>query len=329
MSQLIELLIDADAIPDAKLEQWQSGYGADRYLKNCRSEEIKIRIASIWNNIIWPARERQIELINPEMDGPGLYEKLYHCYSELNMRREHLEVIQSKGWPSYLRVCQRFPEGLPRPDGALVRFNTKERARDFMRGHIRVGPASSYDNPSLCPAIRDKELRFEMKLLNSQLMLKIQNEKTGQYDHAIKLSTASMNLTSESDYFVCCFTDRIEYRYFDDFSHKVDDVFVPSDACVVIRDVPWFEGMLLEAVSNLKGLKGTLVGLNYYDPYVSSRDMGDFGHHKDVSRYKDISYAYQFERRFVWWPKTPTRKLEAFFVEIGSLEGRAELIELD
>ncbi len=113
-----------------------------------------------------------------------------------------------------------------------------------------------------------------------------------------------------SDYYILCLSMG--------FSRAIADQF-GSEACLKIRDPDKFaERLHGAAAKSILGCEGTDAQVSYDTKTKSG-----------VCFTKPIRFATQMEYRFAWFAKTaPVKKLDEIFVEIGSIEDIAEIVNL-
>jgi hypothetical protein len=181
----------------------------------------------------------------------------------------------------------------------LFRFNSSiERNRSFLeRGRFYVQPASVYCDALLDNARRDDEL------------------STRWIDERLESHSYSV-----PDYYCMCFSSTYDYRLFSDFS---------AESCVAIHDPPQLWRRLARAIEthNASSANNKITRLHgspvlYADPFRLVKPNDDM----EVHFVKHFRYAYQAEYRFVLIPTTD-QPLQPFFLEMGSIEDFASVVE--
>lgn len=179
---------------------------------------------------------------------------------------------------------------------------------------IRISPASSYDDPSLNSAIRDKELELSICPSPSELKMKAYDGKTGEYKGDINPQNFVYTTRSKTNYYIYCLSLSFAPRLFLDFD---------ADACLVIRKPSEFEEMMLSTfetkVQNWSGIGQKVV---YIDTLNYS--MADI----DIFSSKEFRYAYQREYRFIWLPPAPVQNLNCIFIEVPNIEEYCYLVDI-
>ena len=192
----------------------------------------------------------------------------------------------------------------------LYKFGKYEHLIEMIkRGRIRIAPASYYSDPSLNKAIRDDELSIQVQKRADRIRIKnIEGEKIPAF------GSVKYKLTSNTNYFVHCFSAGYTYREFDDFE---------ANACVVISEpTTLFKKMMRAARKALPDYDGFASQIKYIDPLNCEPGC------VDIFFAKHFKYSYQNEVRVIWLPKIPVEKIEPFFIEIGSMEKYAKLIRI-
>ncbi|WP_299195950.1 hypothetical protein [uncultured Amphritea sp.] len=196
------------------------------------------------------------------------------------------------------------------PDGALFKFGKAEHLDDMYRkGSIRIAPASYYDDPSLNSAIRDDELSFTVQAKPESVQI-----KNNKGDEIKPKGNVSFTIESTTNYYVSCFAQKYTFREYDDFE---------ADACIVIREPGIFiERMIHSLEAGVSDFTGYAAPVKYIDPLVAkSKDV-------EVFISKHFRYAYQNEFRIIWLPEKQVKKLDALFINIGSMEDYSDIIHV-
>jgi hypothetical protein len=179
------------------------------------------------------------------------------------------------------------------------------------RGILRLTPASSYNDPSLNPAIRDAELEFSIHL-RPGTRLQVELEPGSKVFHDIPGMAGLITHTKRcEDYYVFCASATFDPRLFDDFGY---------DACVLIRD--WERLIELVKIQRVPARTVFAGATVYLDPYMPHRAA------PSVQLMKHLRYEYQKEWRIFWTDPLPPPPLHPYFVELGNLSSFCELITL-
>lgn len=179
---------------------------------------------------------------------------------------------------------------------------------------IRISPASSYNDPSLNPAIRDEELELVITPTPRRLKMKAYDGKTGQCKGGFSPDYFVYTTRSATNYYVYCLSLSFAPRLFLDFD---------ANACLIIGNPKEFVESVLSAVENkMKGWFGVGMDISYIDPVnYPIKDV-------DVFASKHFRYAYQREYRFIWLPPSPIQVLEHFVIEVPNIEKYCYLLDL-
>jgi hypothetical protein len=202
-----------------------------------------------------------------------------------------------------------------RADEVFIKFGKAEHMRPLVeRGALRVQSASYYATPSHNGAIKDDELSLPLSLALSRddiikVVLNPQDVPDGPIEQRLDVT-----YNAGTDYWLYCVSSAVEPRLFVDFQ---------ADSCVIIKDRERFQRLL----TSLSAAKFPNTGHRhgkavYIDP------LRPLTVKIDVPMSKHFRYEYQCEYRFVWRPVKPMTNLSYVDLELGSLEGIAELVVL-
>ena len=179
---------------------------------------------------------------------------------------------------------------------------------------IRISPASSYEDPSLNPAIRDEELELSIYPPLSKLRMKAYDGKTGESKGNIHPENFVYTSRSKTNYYVYCLSLSFAPRLFLDFV---------ADACLVIRKPSEFQEMILSIFeSKMQDWSGGADRVVYIDPL--NCQMKNI----DVFSSKHFRYTYQREYRFIWLPPSPEQKLDHLWIEVPDIKDYCDLLNL-
>jgi hypothetical protein len=179
-------------------------------------------------------------------------------------------------------------------------------------GRFRIGPAASYADPSLNPAIRDDELSVTAVGSGEAAVIHAFDPATGKTGKQIPVTgEITYSRVLQDNFYVMCMTAGYTPRLLDDFRY---------DAMLVIKNLNRFLVRVEKAVKKLKP-ELVLAGrpVVYYDPYRVKPDA------LDPFFSKNFRYAYQQEYRLVWHTPGLPLGCEPFFVEIGHMRDIASI----
>ncbi|PDQ22396.1 hypothetical protein CN311_03700 [Mesorhizobium sanjuanii] len=238
-------------------------------------------------------------------------QKLRHPTSDLRFDEGQLRASSSKGF-----LPPRLKSQITFGPQCLAKFGKWQHMISALKqGRIRVAPASAYNDPSLNAAQKDEELQHHVRTPNERIDMKLYGryapdgeevEITPQWGELIRY----MQVTN---FFVWCCGLGYDSRLFGEFQ---------AEAALIVLDQSDFVDRFARAVANQKpNVRFEHRGIGYYDPYTTRRDQ------LTPAFSKNLKYLYQNEYRFVWWmPEGET--FDPFFVELGSIEDIATIVEL-
>jgi len=300
-------------------EAWRAEYRADRYLRNASIEAIERRSQDIASNMMGVNDAGQLTPGDPQKN-MFWWIMWTHILEELAIRQAPYGSVKLMGpdqfpWISHpdkprgLRILGKKKVA----PGDIVRMGQKEHIKDAMNhGRFRIGPAASYADPSLNPAVQDDELSVTAVGSGGNAIIHHIDPVTGQQGeriHAIGEITYSRAL--QENFYVMCMTANYTPRLIDDFGY---------DATLVIKNMDRFVLRLERAVRKIDSeLIMAANVVNYYDPYRVKPD------HLDPFYAKNFRYAYQQEYRTIWHKPGIPLNAEPFFVEIGQMKDIASI----
>jgi hypothetical protein len=186
----------------------------------------------------------------------------------------------------------------------LVRYSRRKWLEALVsHGHLRIFPATRYDDPSLNPAIRDNELEVAIQPhgLTAEVF-----DKAGRSKGTLEIAENLLTAVSQTNYYVNCLSGFLSPDLFPDFD---------ADACVIIRDPRTYVSRILHALDARLGWRwgGTAEKIKYIDPLNTS--VRQF----NIPVAKHFHYAYQQEWRVAWWPADYMHDLPFLDLELGSM----------
>jgi hypothetical protein len=290
---------------------WDLQYRKRPYLRHATEEQLRVRVFEIINNLRTLTIENQIGLLHHQKGGEYWMSRFSHVLEELGLRGHG--VLPISDFAHELEgICDKIPDVESRISQHseaphLLKFSKREyNEQALLTGHIRISPASSYDDDAKLRAVKDRELLRTTYHVPDGVEL-----VTGEHELVKPVKAIEQITKSPTDYFMYCVSMRYSRRLFNDFR---------ADSCLLIYDVDEFINRLIEAVKRkFSDFAVTGESVMYFDPF-DCREVSN------VFFMKPFSYAYQSEFRLIWLPPSPVERLEAFFVQIGSLENCAELI---
>jgi hypothetical protein len=254
----------------------------------------------------------------PECGNSKGIECLTHIMIEAQLRNVTLTMPPFTFYKHAPRAAELW-DSLRLENGTyLLKFGRSDYMPAMHReGKIRISSATTYDDSSLNPSIRDDELEFTEESIGAKIHVPPSGDHTAPIEQWITapiISTLKYRMRCKSEYYVACFGKRYAYRIFDDFA--------PYDACLVIRDPGRFIDTIQQCSKTcLPGFQFCSLPVTYRDPFFPTHD-------DDVPFSKHFRYAYQHEFRIVWEPFTPMQKLPVVNLELGPLTDYCDLLTL-
>lgn len=307
-------------------EIWRKMYRENRYCRHLSQKELNQRVRDVLLNMLRLTPEAKIGLPPLEPEGRNAMEIWTHVLEEMALRNGPYpngftrDILHSEPFPDLVGELGRKAAGVLasrgfRSDEAFVKFGKTEHMRSLVeRGTLRVQSASYYATPSHNGAIRDDELSLPLSLaLSRKDIIKVVLNPRDVPDGPIE-QRLDVTYNAGTDYWLYCVSSAVEPRLFVDFQ---------ADSCVLIKDRERFQRLLTSQSAakfpNTGHHHGEAV---YIDPLRPSTVE------IEVPMSKHFRYEYQCEYRFVWMPVKPMANLSHVDLELGSLEGIAELIVL-
>lgn len=258
--------------------------------------ELACRFGDIMTNQIILTEDGKLGII------ADFLEKGTHVLEEYELRNIGLPQTQVMGKrfqiptpvkddPLIRKIKADYPKGIPQ-NFTLFKYGKLKYLEDFIdKGHFRIQPASAYDDPSLNPAIEDRELTFE----------KIEGHVRTEF-------------TSKSDFYCFCSSYIHKDRLIEDFN---------ADCVVVIIDPYAFFTRMAQAL-NEQEYYISFNKVTYLDPLLLKGIRI-----KNLAYAKHLRFTYQFEHRFVAYPKLSIEKLETRYLNVGSLNDIATIYKVE
>jgi hypothetical protein len=306
-------------------EIWKKQYRNNRYMENLSQDELKQRAKDVFLNNLILTGDCKIGL--PPVNEEGQYWMCCwtHVLEEFFLRYGPAPAgyngcfkevkIPDPSSPLAKRASECVKKLNLQESGYIYKYGKSKYMRPaFEKGYFRISPASSYDDPSLNPAIRDKELEIEITINPNLIKINVIDGKTGEPKGSIEPIGNRLNYQSTTDYYVFCLASAFAPRLFLDFE---------NDACLVIKDVDlFFKRMNVHLSNQLAGWLHTARPVNYIDPLnCNPNDI-------DIYITKHFRYYYQKEFRALWIPRKPENDLSPIDIEMGSLNDICEFIEI-
>jgi len=307
-------------------ERWRHQYRQRRYMVHLTEKELQQRAKDVFLNLLVLTEENKIGF--PPIDDEGSYwmVRWADILEEFVLRYGPYPAGFKKGFikevriprpddplaPKAAQVVKSLDRSQLKPGTFLVKYGKAEHLRQaFEKGVIRIAPAASMDDPSLNPAIRDRELEVYVQPPPSEMKLHAYDGKTGKPKGVFNPVGNRVRRTSRTNYYVYCLSGALAPRLFIDFDY---------DSFLIFAEPAAFVKNLLQAVeAKLPKWTGAGMPVKYYDP-LNSR-LEDI----DIFSQKHFRFAYQKEYRIIWLPPREANDLQPVIVELGSLEGSVQV----
>ena len=307
--------------------RWYEEYGERRYLRGASDEAVIERARELLGNLLTLDRNGKISCVPATSErGFFLWRLFSHFLEESRLRTgDYQGLLIKSGVGNALVPNPTAPEkpaspavleliGHPMESKRIYKFGERVWMQQLLdRGFIRIAPATIYNDSSLCAAIADDELSYDIEsAIVGVDLYKVDPFKARLSDVYGEAKPYSQKLSAATNYYVWCASLGANLRLFEDFN---------ADCVFVIKDVGEFSRRLLAALREcLEGWRFSPCVVSYFDPY----------HPPEVARSvfscKHFKYMYQNEIRYVFIPPEPLKVLEPIFLTLGPLHDIAELI---
>lgn len=307
-------------------EFWRQQYRLRRYMEHLKEHDLQQRARDVLNNLILLNEESKISLPKISNESEKWMILWTHVLEEFVIRFGPYPNGFTTGFMKNVRIPDPGSALAPKAANAvkttalpagdyLFKYGKSQHLKQALyEKQIRISPASSYDDPSLNPAIRDKELELSVRPSPSELKMKAYDGKTGEYKGDIRPKNFVLTAQSKTNYYVYCLSLSFAPRLFLDFD---------ADACLVIRKPSEFQEIILSSFeSRLRDWSGVGQKVTYIDPLnCSIKDI-------DVYSSKDFCYTYQKEYRFIWLPPKAMQSIDHVFIEVSNIEEYCYLVDI-
>jgi len=303
-------------------EMWRAQYRARRYMEHLADDELRQRAKDIFLNLLVLEKNVKIGLLQMNSEGQQWMILCTHILEEFSMRFGPYPAGFADGFMQDLQIpygplAKRATEAVIARGTVLGNYLVKYGKAKYLKaafesGSLRVAPASSYSDPSLHPAIHDKEMEFTIQP-PGEFHIKVFDPENGRVKGKLQPIGNKITISIQSDYYVYCLSSLFAPRLFLDFNQ--------ADACLLItKPQDFLERIINEFERVAPGCVTHDEPVHYFDPLSTLYDE------VDIYFCKHFRYAYQKEYRIVWLPIEHRNKLEFFNLTLGSLEDVSELI---
>lgn len=307
-------------------EFWRQQYRLRRYMEHLKEDDLQRRAKEIINNLTLLNEESKISPLPLSIKTEKWMILWTHVLEEFVIRFGPYPAGFTTGSMKDVKIPDpRSPlapkaanavktTSFPRGDYLFKYGKSKYLKQALNEKNIRISPVSSYNDPSLNPAIRDEELELSIYPSPSELKIKAYDGKTGKYKSDIHPENFVYTARSKTNYYVYCLSLSFAPRLFLDFN---------AGACLVIRKPGEFIEMILSIFEGkMKGWTGSSEKVFYIDPLnCPTADI-------DIFSSKHFRYAYQREYRLIWLPPDPKQALDYVMLEVPDINEYCYLVDL-
>jgi hypothetical protein len=313
--QIPTVLPHADAIRSAgsnehdyEPEFWEFQYEGYRYLGRVSQGALVERYQALMRNMkALVSADRHVIPVQNVLSSWYWYRKEHQTRLEFSMRGADLPVAPPAGILDYVPFDAPVRPRSPNAGDVLFRYGKRIHMEDMVRhGTIRIAPAAHYRSLELGIARADEELSKSLFWPGQYTKL---TNREGKLMPAIGDARWSV---SGPDYYMLCLSCDWDRTLFEAFA---------ADACVVIRRPDVFAQRLkIAAEIQLAGWYFHHNPVWYLDPYETRKQEG-----LSASMCKDFRFAYQREYRFLWLNLGGCAASGFIYLDLGPLDGVAEL----
>ena len=299
---------------------WRKRYAKNRYLEFLPVDGLQQRYVDLLDNVLAFGPGGRPDLGGLSAD-TGWTRRIADLWAEADLRnlgytwlRTVEQTLLDRPYPNVKKATEAWGVRRFTPDRDIIKYGRCDHMTDLLeRGHLRLTPASSYDDPSLNQAIRDAELEFSV-FLPPGTRIQVELEPGSKSFQDIPGIAGPIKYTKRCDnYYVFCASATFDPRAFDEFG-------IDYDACVVIHDYQKLIDLI--KVRPVPARSISAGATEYLDPYMPHRAA------PSVQLTKHFRFDYQKEWRIFWTDPLPPPPLQPFFVDLGNLSSFCELITL-
>ena len=304
-------------------EVWSEEYTASRYMEHLNEEELVQRLKDIVDNLTVMNRYGGLHLRLPNSDSDYFFMLWCHIRKEYVLRGQGYSFGITMGkiplpratWPGTTRAIEAISQIAQLEGNFLIKYGKRKYLQQtYNDGLIHLFPGTYYDDPSLNPALRDRELELTVEALPSETQMYLIDEHTGEKKQKLSpIKNIKITYFSKSDYYVYCMSHTYDIKLFHDFD---------ADCCLIIKNPKEFIARLTTKFrDSMLGWTEWHQRVKYIDPLTSRGSP-------DIFFSKHFKYTYQKEYRIVWLPPSIVQKLNPVVLALGSLTDYTELFIL-
>jgi hypothetical protein len=288
-------------------EFWEFEYNIYRYLSRVSKDELAKRYRDLVRNMNSLIKsDRHVIPIQNVLSSWYWYRKEHQTRLEFSLRRMSLPLESPVGLLENSAAHDTSQRSFPKCGRILYRYGRRTYMEEMVReGLVRIAPASYYREFELDPARMDEELA-KSSFMPGDYTRMVHKGKPSPFIGDVRRAVFAPN------YYALCMSLDCDPFLLGAFG---------ADAIVVIREPEVFAQRLDDAAKNT--LEGWYFHHNpvcYFDPYetLNHRDI-------DARMFKDFSFAYQREYRFLWMHQNGRESNGFKYLNLGPLHDIAEI----
>ena len=323
LAEIAKELKEKGSLP--RHEFWQRRYYLNPYLLLCSEEELRERWNDIFANVATLTEEGKIgfDLDETKKSQGSMMEAFTHiveaCNSRGGVQRDYIEMGRAELGKYFLSEpppgVAMFRELPKRMSNCIVKFSRREFLKPMLHGGVvRLAPASFYAKGSHLKSVRDLETRKTLRIpaVHEAMSGQTHVEYEG-FNLPIEGGAITMPI-EVSDYYLFSACLELDRRMPTDFE---------ADAALVIKDMARFVRSVKKAFKKSFGQADMYAGpVLYFDPFLW-RPKGFV----PPEMMKHFGFSYQKEHRIVARPIDSKIASEPIFLNIGSMEDYAEIVQ--
>jgi hypothetical protein len=279
-----------DHIPSSISEAWRTEYRGFRSLDHIAGHLLRDRLTYLAENLI------TIEADGKEGVLPinaSLWKTFVGTHEEALLRGLNISAVLDRAaipeaeGPVGAALSAAYGRRKNKRDGQFFKFGKARFLKQLVEGgNLHIRPGSSYADPSLNSAVRDNELRLDLKPPSKHLQLTLPG---GIVSAPGLVQNFEIRTDYDCEFYVWCLSNGLHNRLLADFE---------ADCVVVIYDMTEFFRSVQEAIQIvLPGWISCFCPITYLDPYLIKWDQLP-----PLPLGKHHRYSYQNEWRFVFHP---------------------------
>jgi hypothetical protein len=322
-----ELLDDRRKDPRCDVELWRFMDQISRNLRNLSDDDLTDRWRGIAKNILYlvdPARDAE-PIGAKALSSWWWLQTLVHTEAELGHRNLPKPNVPDIFAPITLRTEFRVNKASSPRFWARV-GESAHLLKMLHEGEIRFRAASSYDDPALDPARKDRELEKIRKRPGQTITIVLPNGRQsmpiGDVSYSQRSAIEVGGTLRDVEYWISSWSCEFDPRLFAEFTSGTGPA---CDAGIIVWDTMALAERTEAAVSrDLVGWLFADIAIRYFDSHDLQQSDA-----LSASMEKDFSYGYQRELRLALASQHQVEKGSALFLKVGSLADIAGLYSAD